>query len=180
MPIVSCVYCSATEVGELLTLIIIFSSDDLLPHVRYDICSYVADTVQWAHNFLDTPIANSEEDRSILLSKLPFLRVLNYHYMRNGAWSPVKRLTRNVQQYEENFYCATQFIAFIISHTSHLKWESKLVAQTIKTLVVNGFISCLFFTCSKNMDALEYFMSLGKLRAKLNHFDCCQTATLLV
>lgn len=60
------------------------------------------------------------------------------------------------------------------SHTSNLKWESQLIAQTKKTSVLNGFISWPLFKVSENLGTLESLKSLETFRGTLTHFDCLQ------
>lgn len=49
------VYCSATEVLEVIK-IKLYESDDLLSHLRYHICFVVSDTFQWVQNCMYIPL----------------------------------------------------------------------------------------------------------------------------
>lgn len=96
--------------------------------------------------------------------------------MRDGALSPLHLFRHGFRSIyiktNGGFYGAKQFIIVIISHISHLKYESKLFIQTIKTPIINCFTSWCLFKCPEHMGTLQSFKYLDKFRYKLNSFYC--------
>lgn len=106
---------------------------------------------------------------------IPSWTFKNSNFMWNWSFPTVKLFKHGLQAiYSKKGVVefATQFRAFMRYHNPHLKikYESQLVTQTNKILVVNCFIPCRIFKCSENLGTLESLVSLETLRDKLNHF----------
>lgn len=145
-------------------------------NVRYSILSVSMNTVKWDHDGLSPLLSVLEDEKEILLSKLPFWRILNAHVTQNGPLTPDNIFWHGLKALyiwtKGGFHAETQFKEIVRSKTSHLELERKHGTQKMKTLFANGFISWRLFKCVEHLSSLVTYKSLEKFRDKINNLEC--------
>ena len=141
-------------------------------------CQTAGGVGPWAHGPVnmqetaDPPVLADTTTKLLLRSKKPFWMVINNDVKQHGPLPPIKVFKHGIQ----SLYSKTkggvdgsaQARAILRSPTSSLRWEQKLVIQTIKTLAVNAFTSYRLQCKSKYLGSQEDFGSLNSFRASLN------------
>lgn len=105
--------------------------------------------VTWAFEPEPTPPAITNRSlRRTIVSNMPFWRAFNGWVTPNGPTPPVRLLRHGLQAAYSRTKCGVdgtvQCRAGLRSPSSRIDWDSKVVTQTLKTLVVNSFISWCF------------------------------------
>lgn len=114
-----------------------------------------------------------ENDGALMKSHFVFWKTLNDHVMVNGPLPPVKVFRQVMQAFYSRTKCgvdgSAQYRSVLRSATSHLRWESKMVTQTLKKLTMNAFISWRMWKFHSHCGV--EFSTLHNYRDRLNHLD---------
>lgn len=134
-------YVCCAEKWVVLTMLVQF--DDGFNDAIYSaLWCTVSQCVTWAFSTSPSPpaIATSPQ-RKTILSKLPLLKSLNGHVARYRPIQPVRLFRHGLRVFYYKSKCgvdgAAEFRASLRFPTSRFDWESKVVTQTLKTLIVN-------------------------------------------
>lgn len=111
----------------------------------------------------------------MIVSKIPFWEILNIQLRVHGPLSSDKQFIHALQAFHSKTKGwvdgSAQFRPILRLHTAHLKWESKLVTQTTKTLIVNGFILWCINECAHLLSSPDEFKSLDIFSDNCNQFQ---------
>ncbi len=140
-----CVYCCATET-EILYTVFMDLKQETAEQCLQALVQYGSVAVRWAHvmpsenpQFLSASFATS------LKTKHQYWKSVNDFVMNRHAFPPLKLFKHGTQclysRTKGGIDGSAQARAILRSPTSSLKWEQKVVTQTMKTLAVNAFIS---------------------------------------
>lgn len=129
--------------------------------------------VGWAHSDIQTiPSWASREERRIMSERLPFWSRVNTHDKENGPLPPTKLFEHKAQSFysktKRGVDGATQYRSIFRSCMVVLRWEQKLIVQTIKSVVANAYI---LFETTQRMDLLNgnnSFPGIEKYRVVIN------------
>lgn len=92
--------------------------------------------------------------------------------MDNGAFPPLQLFKHATQVYysktKGGVDGATKQRAMLRSSTSHLKWEQKIVSQTLKTVAINAFLAWRMFKRQEILQSDTELKSLESFRNSLN------------
>lgn len=169
------IYISASEAGVMYT-VVVHCSSNIIDQCCNVLTSVALPTVSWAHEQNPKPPAFTEPSTArTLKSRLPFWMMVNNYVKDNDALPPLKTF-RHASQ---SLYSKTkggvdgsaQARAILRSSTSSLKWEQKVVSQTIKTLAINAFIAWRMDQKKELLETKETFQSLNFYRRSLNEVE---------
>eukprot|EP00737_Agarophyton_chilense_P004797 gb/GEZJ01006395.1/.p1 GENE.gb/GEZJ01006395.1/~~gb/GEZJ01006395.1/.p1 ORF type:complete len:425 (-),score=36.09 gb/GEZJ01006395.1/:504-1778(-) len=136
------IYAVSSETA-LLSCTLLYASNDKLRAYKDCLVSQAGPLVTWAHT--DTPVVPSFVDvttKRLLKERIVFWKLINTHVTNHDAFVPLKLFKHGIQ----GMYSKTkggvdgsaQARAILRSATTKLKWEQKVVGQTLKTLFVNS------------------------------------------
>lgn len=119
--------------------------DSVLEGITGSLSRTVAPCVSCAHyGGVVVPEIDSRSQRRTVLSNLPIWKTVPNYVRSNGAMPSVRIFRHGLQFMYSKTKCgvdgAAQFRAGLRSSTSRFDWESKIVSQTLKTLILNSFI----------------------------------------
>ena len=166
-------YVAAAETG--ITFIVIAYCDvHILSVCELALEQAAEDCVAWAQEeSMSMPSIQDAELSKVIYSRLPFWRLVNSYVLENSAFYPPVKLFRHGVQ---TLYSKTkggvdgsaQARAILRSPTSSLKWEQKVVTQTLKTLAVNAFVAWRMRQKKSLLENKESFQNLEYYRGCLN------------
>lgn len=169
------IYVSASEAGVMYT-VVVYCSSSIINQCCNALKSVAPPTVSWAFEETPKPPAFTESSTArILKSRLPFWMMVNNYVKDNDAFPPLK----NFKHASQSLYSKTkggvdgsaQARAILRSSTSSLKWEQKVVSQTIKTLAINSFLAWRMAQKKDMLGTKEVFQSLQYNRRTLNEVE---------
>lgn len=112
------------------------------------------------------------DTKQIVMDHLPFWKIAKSQVHSHGPFPPLRLFKHGAQSlYSKTKGVvdgATQFGAILRAPTRALRWEQKLVFQTLKTVVVNVFVGWQILTRSDVLESAETFRSLHRYRTILN------------
>ena len=139
------VYVSAAEVG-IMYIVVVRCTNSALKLCESALRRGAEKAVSWAHK--EDPVLPQFADPAsthTLLGRLSFWQKVNSHVKEHDAFLPLKLFRHGTQSLYSKTKCgvdgSAQARAILRSSTSSLKWEQKIVSQTIKTLAINAFIA---------------------------------------
>ena len=169
------VYVSASE-GGIMYIVVVHAPRETLNVCEIALRSRASAVVAWAHE--EDPIPPEFVDlatKRILKERIGFWQLVNNYVTKKGSFLPLKLFKHGSQ----SLYSKTkggvdgsaQARAILRSSTSSLKWEQKIVSQTIKTLAVNSFIAWRISEKKGMLESKEAFHSLDYFRDSLNALE---------
>jgi YqaJ-like viral recombinase domain len=167
------VYVAASETGVMF-IIIAYCDISTLSLCELALEQAAGECVDWAYeDFLDMPLDNDSDLNKLLKSRLPFWKLVNSYVLEKGPFYPPLKLFRHGVQ---TLYSKTkggvdgsaQARSILRSATSSLKWEQKVVTQTIKTLAVNSFVAWRMRQKRSLLESKESFQNVEYYRGCLN------------
>lgn len=166
------VYVAASETGIAFIVVArcppeLFAASERLLR---ETCSAV---IEWL--FVDPvnfPAFISTAHKSLINGRRPFIQAVNAYVEERGPFPPLKLFKHGSQM----FYSRTkggvdgsaQQRAILRSSTSSLKWQQKVVSQTLKTLAVNSFMAWRINQAATLLETQQSYGSLDKFRSSLN------------
>ena len=166
------IYVSAGEAG-IMYIVVVHCSDAVRELCKSALDRIAKPAVFWAYeeNPQVPPFADPASAVT-LRGRLSFWKIVYNHVKENDAFPPLKLFKHGTQ----SLYSKTkggvdgsaQARAILRSSTSSLKWEQKIVSQTLKTLAINAFIAWRMAEKESLLQSKEAFGSLEKFRASLN------------
>lgn len=135
-------YVMVTEVGIICAYVVAIDTD-LSTCVTAALENFIAPCVRWAHDNSATPSSCTDEQRTVFETNIGFWRAPNAKVGVTGPHYPVKLFRHRFQEFysktKVGVHDATRYQATMRSSTSHFCWETKMISQTLKTLIVKAF-----------------------------------------
>lgn len=153
----------------------IYCSDIILSHVENFKAQISERLCGWADNWESVPAFPTDRDREFLVSRISLWQAVNTEVMTNGPMAPVKLFIHALQEcYSKSkgvVYDGSQFRATMNQPCSVEKWEKKIDAQVVRTLIINGSISWRLMECEHNLETPEAFLSLQAFRSRMSKLN---------
>ena len=169
------VYVSSSETG-ILYVVVVRAPEYILNAFELALAPNTRALASWAHEFLAAdlvPLSFADAQTEVLLQdKLSFWRAINEDIKEKRPMPPIKVFKHGIQ----SLYSKTkggvdgtaQARAVMRSSTSSLRWEQKLVIQTLKTLAVNAFTSYRLQCKAHLLESRDAFGGMKRFRDFLN------------
>ena len=169
------IYVCSSETGIVFIVVILFD-EHIIGIAKNALGDIVTKCVRWAHSAdWVIPDFSKEEQTEKFQTNKAFWVALNNHVTLNGPLAPVLDFRSGIQAFYSKLKCGvdgtTQFRAVLRAPTATLRWEQKMVTQTLKTLLTNGFICWRICTIYDISNSDDVFGSLLSFRNKLNHLE---------
>ncbi|PXF43106.1 hypothetical protein BWQ96_07140 [Gracilariopsis chorda] len=167
------IYVSCSESGIMYT-VLVHCNNSVLDTCLSALNAIALPVVSWAHQPgpLQIPSFSDTETTKVLQSRFQFWSLVNNYVTQNDAFPPLKLFKHASQSLysrtKGGVDGSTQARAILRSSTSAMKWEQKVVTQTLKTLSVNAFISWRMSQKRDLLQSKETFRSLKSYRQALN------------
>lgn len=139
-----CIYIAVADTGIVYKVIAIFDDATLSTlHGSFRVVTYPLVHSSDYHPVVP-PSYFTAHQKAIRYSQHKFSNCINSHVMTSGPFPPVKVLKHDIQIFysktKGGVDGSTQARTFLRSSTIYLKWEQKLVKQSLKTIAVKSFI----------------------------------------
>ena len=166
------VYVSAAE-SSIMYIAVVYAPQEMLTACEIALRAKASAAVSWAYEeHLIPPSFVDSATKKLLKDRLVFWKLVNDYVKEKGAFPPLKLFKHGAQ----SLYSKTkggidgsaQARAVLRSSTSSLRWEQKIVCQTMKTLAVNAFIAWRMSEKRSLLQSREEFHSLKYFRNSLN------------
>ncbi|PXF43989.1 hypothetical protein BWQ96_06222 [Gracilariopsis chorda] len=167
------IYVSCSESGIMYT-VLVHCNNSVLDTCLSALNAIALPVVSWAHQPgpLQIPSFSDTETTKVLQSRFQFWSLVNNYVTQNDAFPPLKLFKHASQSLysrtKGGVDGSTRARAILRSSTSAMKWEQKVVTQTLKTLSVNAFISWRMSQKRDLLQSKETFRSLKSYRQALN------------
>lgn len=138
------------------------------------ISKYAADKVSWAYDLNGgVPTVFDVEDRGLVNDNLRFWKRIDTQVQNNGPFYSLKIFKHGAQSFfsktKGGVDSATQYPAMLPFSACSLRWEQKLVLQTLKTMTVNKYVAHHMYLWKELRKSEESFGSIDRYRHLLNN-----------